>query len=77
MCSSLEKAKREKLDYKFNINQGIYGIQAKIFLEDYFYVPKTTFTTFGEEHLSPEEKALYTKVLGEEQMKGFGKCKFK
>ena len=78
---SLEKAKNENLDYKFNIYQGDIGIKSKIFLEDYLKIKPDTFTDFGIEKLSVEEINLYRHKLKELEQKGFGrynskKCKF-
>lgn len=76
---SLEKAKNEKLDYKFNIIQGDVGIKAKIFLEDRLGVKPEFFTDFGIEKLTNEEINLYKDKLKELEQQGFGKsykCKF-
>ena len=78
---SLEKAKNDGLDYKFNIYQGDIGIKSKIFLEDFLKIKPETFTDFGIEKLSVEEINLYRNKLKELEQKGFGrynikKCKF-
>ena len=78
---SLEKAKNEKLDYKFNIYQGDIGIKSKIFLEDKLGVKPEFFTEFGINNLTKEEINLYTNKLKELEQQGFGKrirnkCRF-
>jgi len=72
---SLEKAKNENLDYKFNIYQGDIGIKSKIFLEDKIKIKPEFFTEFGIEKLTQEEINLYTNKLNELEQQGFG-CKF-
>jgi len=81
MLRSLEKAKKEKLDYKLNIIPAEVGIKSKIFLEDKLGVPKETFTEFGIDKLTSEEIKLYKQKKTELEMEGFGKkikmkCKF-
>ena len=78
MIESLNKAKRDKLDFDFNINQPLYGIKTKNFLEDYIGVKPTSFTTYGEQNLGEDEKSLYKKVLAQQELLGFGygMCKF-
>ena len=76
MIESLNRAKKDKLDFDFNINQGLIGIKTKNFLEDYMGVQPTSFTTYGEENLGDEERTLYKKVLTEQEMRGFGRCRF-
>ena len=70
---SLDKAKNEKLDYKFNIYQGDIGIKSKIFLEDKVGVKPEFFTDFGINNLTKEEINLYTNKLKELEQQGFGK----
>ena len=74
---NLDKAKNEKLDYKFNIYQGDIGIKSKIFLEDKVGVKPEFFTDFGINNLTKEEINLYTNKLKELEMEGFGKRKMK
>jgi hypothetical protein len=81
MLRSLQKAKKEMLDYKFNIIPAETGIKGKIFLEDKLGVPKETFTEFGIDKLTNEEINLYKQKKRELEMEGFGKkirmkCKF-
>jgi hypothetical protein len=80
MLRSLEKAKKEKLDYKVNIIPAEIGIKSKIFLEDYLKIPKEVFTEFGIDKLSTEEVNLYKQKKRELELQGFGikvlKCKF-
>lgn len=78
MIESLNKAKRDKLDFDFNINQPLYGIKTKNFLEDYIGVKPSSFTTYGEQNLGEDEKSLYKKVLAQQELLGFGfgRCKF-
>jgi hypothetical protein len=76
---SLDKAKKEKLDYKVNIIQGHVGIKTKVFLEDRVGVSPEVFTSFGIDKLTTEEINLYKNKLKELEQKGFGlrmKCKF-
>jgi hypothetical protein len=72
MLRSLQKAKKEKLDYKFNIIPAEVGIKSKIFLEDKLGVPKETFTEFGIDKLTSEEIKLYKQKKSELEMQGFG-----
>jgi len=72
MLKSLEKAKREKLDYKFNIIQGEVGIKSKIFLEDKIGIKPEFFTDFGIDKLSSREATLYQNKLNELELQGFG-----
>lgn len=78
MIESLNRAKKDKLDFDFNINQGLYGIKTKNFLEDYIGVKPSSFTIYGEENLGEDEKSLYKKVLAQQELLGFGfgRCKF-
>ena len=74
MIASLEKAKKDKLDFNFNIIQGLIGIKSKKILEDYFNIYPNPSS--GNEPLTDEERTLYNKVLGEQEMRGFGRCRF-
>jgi hypothetical protein len=79
MLKSLEKAKREKLDYKFNIIQGEVGIKSKIFLEDKIGIKPEFFTDFGIDNLNSSEIKLYRNKLNELELQGFGHrnmCRF-
>jgi len=77
MLKSLEKAKREKLDYKVNILPAEVGIKGKIFLEDYLKIPKETFTEFGIDKLTNEEINLYRQKKKELELEGFGRNKYR
>ena len=74
MIASLEKAKKDKLDFNFNINPALFGIKSKKILEDYFYIYPNPSS--GNEPLTDEERTLYMKVLSEQEMRGFGRCRF-
>ena len=49
MVQLLQKAKAQKLDSNFNLNQGLM-IQAKILMEDKLGVPKSFFATYGRQN---------------------------
>ena len=73
MLKSLDKASKEKLDYKFNIIQGQVGINTKIFLEDRLGISPESFTDFGIDKLSTEEINLYSNKLKTLEQEGFGR----
>lgn len=72
MVASLTKAKNQKLDSDFNINQAML-IKAKILLEDKLGVPKEFFTKYGIDSLTPDEIKLYQQKQSELQAQGFGR----
>ena len=71
MVQLLQKAKAQKLDSNFNINQGLM-IQAKILIEDKMGVSKTLFTTYGRQNKQPTEIAMYENKLKELEQQGLG-----
>ena len=71
MVQLLQKAKAQKLDSNFNLNQGLM-IQAKILMEDKVGVPKSFFATYGRHNKTPEENAMYENQLIESEQQGFG-----
>ena len=71
MVQLLQKAKAQKLDSNFNINQGLM-IQAKILMEDKMGVPKTFFASYGRQNKQPTEIAMYENKLKELEQQGFG-----
>ena len=71
MVQLLQKAKAQKLDSNFNINQGLM-IQAKILMEDKTGVPKTFFAAYGRQNKQPAEIAMYENKLNELEQQGFG-----
>jgi hypothetical protein len=71
MVQLLQKAKAQKLDSNFNINQGLM-IQAKILMEDKMGVPKTFFASYGRQNKQPTEIAMYENKLNELEQQGFG-----
>ena len=71
MVQLLQKAKVQKLDSNFNLNQGLM-VQAKILMEDKLGVPKSFFATYGRQNKTPEENAMYENKLKELEQQGFG-----
>ena len=71
MVQLLQKAKSQKLDSNFNINQGLM-IQAKILMEDKMGVPKTFFASYGRQNKQPTEIAMYENKLNELEQQEFG-----
>ena len=72
MVTSLNKASNEKLDNTFNIAQASL-IKAKILMEDHLGFKKEWFTTYGRQHLTPEEISLYEEKLKALEVQGFGR----
>ena len=71
MVQLFQKAKAQKLDSNFNINQGLM-IQAKILMENKMGVPKSFFATYGRQNKTPEENAMYENKWKELEQQGFG-----
>lgn len=75
MINKLEQIKKDKLDSNFNINQGLYGIKAKVALEN-IGVPKNTFTNIGiTQDVNSDDVDKYKSKLKQLEQEGFGKNK--
>ena len=74
MMNKLKNMKANKQDTSLNINQGLYGIKAKVVLED-LGVPKTAFTTFGRKGQRQEDIEMLEKKEKDLSQQGFGKRK--
>lgn len=74
MISKLEDLKKNKLDSNWNINQGLYGIKAKVWAEDKLKIPKKKFTTFGDwKNDTQENQDIARNKLKELEQEGYGK----
>ena len=71
MVQLLEKARTNKLDTNFNINQASL-IKAKILLEDKLGVPKSFFTSYGRAGQPPSDISMYEAKMKELEQQGFG-----
>ena len=71
MIQLLNKARMNKLDSNFNINQANL-IKAKILMEDRLGVPKSFFTTYGRASEKASDIAMYEQKLNELKQQGFG-----
>jgi hypothetical protein len=73
MISKLEDLKKNKLDSNWNINQGLYGIKAKVWAEDKLKIPKEKFTTFGDwKNDTQENQDIARNKLKELEQEGYG-----
>jgi len=72
MIKALDRASKEKRDYKINLAVGRYPIRAKQFLEKHKIAGKNTFTTPGEE-MSADDAKLVDELIASEEMEGYGK----
>ena len=71
MVQLLDKARTNKLDTNFNINQASL-IKAKILLEDKLGVPKSWFTSYGRAGQPSSDISMYEAKLRELEQQGFG-----
>jgi hypothetical protein len=75
MVDRLKSIEAKGSDSRWNTRQGKWGIQAKMLLEDYGIASPTTFTTFGDEGVSADDRALMQDKMDELTQAGFGKKK--
>ena len=76
MISSLEKAEKEKLDYRVNIKATKLIMKSKRGLEDYGLWDKGSYSSMDGNKLNDDDRKLYKNKLNELEMKGFGLKKF-
>ena len=72
MISSLEKADREKLDYRVNIKATKLAMKSKRNLENFGLWKKGSFSDMDGDTLNPDDKNLFRNKLQELEMQGFG-----